>query len=69
MCGPGSSKCSLVSMPSLRQQLRRPPFGKDHVLEASARIARCFCESGLNERDYIVPGAGGLGEILNNSYV
>ncbi len=26
-------------------------------------------EFGLNERQYIVPGAGGLGEILNNSYV
>ena len=26
-------------------------------------------EKGLNERDYIVPGAGGLGEVLNNSYV
>jgi uracil phosphoribosyltransferase len=26
-------------------------------------------EIGLNEKDYIVPGAGGLGEILNNSYV
>lgn len=26
-------------------------------------------ERGLNEKDYIVPGAGGLGEILNNSYV
>ncbi|OGQ88257.1 MAG: uracil phosphoribosyltransferase [Deltaproteobacteria bacterium RIFOXYA12_FULL_58_15] len=26
-------------------------------------------EKGLNERQYIVPGAGGLGEILNNSYV
>ncbi|MFC1611854.1 uracil phosphoribosyltransferase [Myxococcota bacterium] len=26
-------------------------------------------EHGLNERQYIVPGAGGLGEILNNSYV
>jgi uracil phosphoribosyltransferase len=25
-------------------------------------------ERGLNERQYIVPGAGGLGEILNNSY-
>lgn len=25
-------------------------------------------ERGLNEMDYIVPGAGGLGEILNNSY-
>lgn len=26
-------------------------------------------ERGLDERQYIVPGAGGLGEILNNSYV
>ncbi len=26
-------------------------------------------ERGLNERQYIVPGAGGLGEVLNNSYV
>ncbi|MEZ4272822.1 MAG: uracil phosphoribosyltransferase [Myxococcota bacterium] len=26
-------------------------------------------ESGLDEHQYIVPGAGGLGEILNNSYV
>lgn len=26
-------------------------------------------EFGLNEKQYIVPGAGGLGEILNNSYV
>ena len=26
-------------------------------------------ESGLNEIQYIVPGAGGLGEILNNSFV
>jgi uracil phosphoribosyltransferase len=26
-------------------------------------------ERGLNEKDYIVPGAGGLGEILNNAYV
>jgi uracil phosphoribosyltransferase len=26
-------------------------------------------ERGLNDRDYIVPGAGGLGEILNNSFV
>lgn len=26
-------------------------------------------ERGLNERQYIVPGAGGLGEIINNSYV
>ena len=25
-------------------------------------------ESGLNEFDYIVPGAGGLGELMNNSY-
>lgn len=26
-------------------------------------------EQGLNENQYIVPGAGGLGEILNNSFV
>ena len=26
-------------------------------------------ERGLNEKDYIVPGAGGLGEVINNSYV
>ncbi|MBI2027542.1 MAG: uracil phosphoribosyltransferase [Deltaproteobacteria bacterium] len=26
-------------------------------------------EKGLNAQDYIVPGAGGIGEVLNNSYV
>jgi len=26
-------------------------------------------ENGLNDKDYIVPGGGGFGEILNNSYV
>lgn len=26
-------------------------------------------EKGLNDRSYIVPGAGGLGEIMNNAYV
>jgi uracil phosphoribosyltransferase len=26
-------------------------------------------EKGLNEKQYIVPGAGGIGEILNNSYI
>jgi uracil phosphoribosyltransferase len=26
-------------------------------------------ERGLNERQYIVPGAGGVGEILNNAWV
>jgi uracil phosphoribosyltransferase len=26
-------------------------------------------ECGLNERQYIVPGAGGLGEVINNSFV
>jgi uracil phosphoribosyltransferase len=26
-------------------------------------------EVGLNEKDYIVPGAGGFGEIMNNSFV
>lgn len=31
--------------------------------------ARWQDEKGLNEQQYIIPGAGGLGEILNNSYV
>jgi len=35
----------------------------------STRLGEREDERGLNERDYIVPGAGGLGEILNNSYV
>ena len=26
-------------------------------------------ESGLNEQSYIVPGAGGLGEVINNAWV
>ena len=26
-------------------------------------------ERGLNSKQYIVPGAGGLGEVINNSYV
>ena len=26
-------------------------------------------ERGLNEQQYIVPGAGGIGEILNNAFV
>jgi len=26
-------------------------------------------ERGLNDRQYIVPGAGGVGELLNNSWV
>lgn len=26
-------------------------------------------EKGLNQKQYIVPGAGGLGEVINNSYV
>jgi uracil phosphoribosyltransferase len=26
-------------------------------------------ERGLDERHYIVPGAGGVGEILNNAWV
>jgi uracil phosphoribosyltransferase len=25
-------------------------------------------ERGLNDQQYIIPGAGGVGEILNNSY-
>jgi uracil phosphoribosyltransferase len=31
--------------------------------------ARWQDERGLNEHQYIIPGAGGIGEILNNSYV
>ncbi len=30
--------------------------------------ARWAEESGLDDEDYIVPGAGGVGELLNNSY-
>ena len=26
-------------------------------------------EKGLNDKDYIVPGGGGFGEIMNNSFV
>ena len=26
-------------------------------------------EKGLNEKQYIVPGGGGFGEIMNNAYV
>jgi uracil phosphoribosyltransferase len=26
-------------------------------------------ERGLNDKQYILPGAGGLGEVINNSYV
>ncbi len=26
-------------------------------------------EKGLNEKQYIVPGAGGVGELINNSFV
>jgi uracil phosphoribosyltransferase len=31
--------------------------------------ARWDDEKGLNDKQYIVPGAGGLGEVINNSYV
>jgi uracil phosphoribosyltransferase len=39
-----------------------------HVLEA---LPGKFwdLEKGLNEKDYIVPGGGGFGEVMNNSYV
>jgi uracil phosphoribosyltransferase len=30
--------------------------------------ARWDEESGLDDDDYIVPGAGGVGEIINNSW-
>ncbi len=36
---------------------------------AEAPGARWDEERGLDDHDYIVPGAGGLGEILNNAYV
>jgi hypothetical protein len=26
-------------------------------------------ERGLNQKDYIVPGGGGFGEVMNNAYV
>jgi len=26
-------------------------------------------EKGLNSKQYIIPGAGGMGEVINNSYV
>lgn len=31
--------------------------------------SRAAEEKGLNSKDYIVPGAGGLGEILNNAFI
>ena len=43
-------------------------LSEPHIFETE--LGECWDEEkGLNERQYIVPGAGGLGEILNNSYV
>ncbi|MBX3039167.1 MAG: uracil phosphoribosyltransferase [Bdellovibrionaceae bacterium] len=39
-----------------------------HVLEAPPGL-HWDLEKGLNEKDYIVPGGGGFGEIMNNSFV
>jgi len=35
----------------------------------STELGSSMQENGLNDIDYIVPGAGGVGEVLNNSYV
>lgn len=40
----------------------------DHVLQSPLGLY-WDQEKGLNDMQYIVPGAGGLGELLNNSYV
>lgn len=40
----------------------------DHVLNSPLGLY-WDQEKGLNEKQYIVPGAGGLGELLNNSFV
>ena len=40
----------------------------DHVLR-SVPGEHWDEENGLNDSDYIVPGGGGFGEILNNSWV
>lgn len=40
----------------------------EHVIKAQPGLY-WEQEKGLNEKQYIVPGAGGLGELLNNSFV
>lgn len=40
----------------------------EHVIKAKPGLY-WDQEKGLNEKQYIVPGAGGLGELLNNSFV
>ncbi len=40
----------------------------DHVIKSQPGLY-WDQEKGLNEKQYIVPGAGGLGELLNNSFV
>lgn len=43
-------------------------LSKDHVLESE--LGKYWDEEiGLNKNQYIVPGAGGVGELLNNSFV
>jgi uracil phosphoribosyltransferase len=41
----------------------------DEAVFSSGLGAMPDAEAGLNEIQYIVPGAGGVGEILNNSFV
>lgn len=40
----------------------------DHVIKSQPGLY-WDQEKGLNEKQYIIPGAGGLGELLNNSFV
>ena len=40
----------------------------DHVIKSQPGLY-WHQEKGLNEKQYIIPGAGGLGELLNNSFV
>ena len=41
---------------------------EQHVL-GSKLGAHPELESGLNEKQYILPGAGGLGEVLTNAFI
>lgn len=62
-------RAALAADPSLVVYAGRVDRGlsKPDVL-ASPLGARWDEERGLDARDYIVPGAGGLGEVLNNSW-
>jgi uracil phosphoribosyltransferase len=43
-------------------------LSEEHVLEKTPG-AQISAERGLNDHQYLVPGAGGMGEVLNNSWV